>query len=222
VPTGCGYAPQVDLRRIKRVLRGELPPVPLTGAADARWSVVSSAVDLYTRANDQILNVLVAAVEQATSRTLDELESRCTDPDDAAYIRCWPGEHYRLLAGLVAATHPMTVIEIGTFKGQGALALLAGSPTVRVVTYDITPWTDFPDTALRETDFVRIEQRIGDLGEPGYLESQLDTLRSADVIFVDGPKDGVWELKAVPMILRELTDRQRLVVFDDIHLLAMV
>jgi hypothetical protein len=77
---------------------------------------------------------------------------------------------------------------------------------------------------LRSEDFEtgRIEQRIGDLGEGAYLESQAHVLRSADLIFIDGPKDGVWEQAAFPKILGLLEDRRRLVVLDDIRLLTMV
>ena len=115
------------------------------------------------------------------------------------------------------------VVEVGTFKGQGALALAAGGPDVKVVTYDVLAWDDF-DTALVASDFSsgRIEQRLGDLGDASYRATQLDTLRSADLVFIDGPKDGEWEQHAVPDILAELTDRRRLVVFDDVRLLPMV
>lgn len=213
----------MDLKAFKRAVSGQLPPVPLRGAADARWSVVSSADDLYTRPNAELVDLLLAAATRARGVTLRELEARCS-PQEAAWVRRWPGEHYRLLAALVEVLQPAVVVEIGTFKGQGALALAAGSATTKVITYDIVPWQEFPDTALRAADFHsgRIEQRIGDLGQISYLARQEDALRSADLVFFDGPKDGEWEQFACTEILSRLVDRQRLVVFDDICLLAMV
>lgn len=200
-----------------------LPRVPLTGAADSRWSIISSAHDLYTRPNDELVGILADAASAARDADLTELEERC-QPADARWIRCWPGEHYRLLTALVQQLQPRVAIEVGTFKGQGALAMAAGAVETRVITYDIVPWRQFPDSALREEDFAtgRIEQRIGDLGEESFRESQLSTLREADLIFIDGPKDGAWEQRAVRPLLDCLTDRPRLVIFDDIRLLEMV
>lgn len=200
-----------------------LPRIPLTGAADARWSVISSAHDLYDQPNDDLVGMLLDTASVGREIVLAELEERCP-PMDAAWVRCWPGEHYRLLAALVRLLQPRAVVEVGTFKGQGALAMAAGAGETRVLTYDIVPWRQFSDSALREEDFAsgRIEQRIGDLGEEGFRESQLGDLREADLIFIDGPKDGSWEQGALRPLLDCLTDRRRLVVIDDIRLLPMV
>ncbi|MCW2495621.1 MAG: methyltransferase [Jatrophihabitans sp.] len=197
--------------------------MPVTGAEDARWSAISSADDLYLRPNDDLVAVLLAAAERARAISLTSLEAR-SDPAHARWVRRWPGEHYRLLAALVATLQPATVVEIGTFKGHGALALAAGSSATKVITYDVVPWPEFADTALRASDLDggQLEQRLGDLGDPAYLREQLVTLRSADLLFIDGPKDGVWEQHALAPILAALTDRRRLVILDDIRLLELV
>lgn len=39
------------------------------------------------------------------------------------YPDVWPGEHYKLLAGLVLECRPRVVIEIGTATGLSALAM---------------------------------------------------------------------------------------------------
>lgn len=214
--------PRDTLRTVKRALNGDLPPVPVNGAADARWSVISSADDLYVRPNAELVDLLLEAASTARGLPLAHIQERC-DPQWAAWVRRWPGQHYRLLAGLVAVMHPKVAIEIGTFHGHAALSLAAGDVTTKVVTYDIIPWRDFDETVLREADFTsgQIEQRVGDLGDPAYLSTQIDMLRSADLIFIDGPKDGAWEQRACINIIEQLVDRQRLIVFDDIRLLAM-
>lgn len=213
----------MDLRLIRSVISGRLPAVPLSGAADARWSVVSSADDLYVEPNDALVKLLVEAASAARVMSLSALEQRC-QPAHAAWVRRWPGEHYRLLAALVHILKPSVAVEVGTFLGHSALAMLGGDPRTQVITYDIIPWRSFRDTALRDDDFAagRLEQRVGDLGDGEFLTGQIDTLRTADLIFIDGPKDGHWEQSAVRPILDCLTDRQRLVVFDDIQLLEMV
>jgi predicted O-methyltransferase YrrM len=113
------------------------------------------------------------------------------------------------------------VVEIGTYLGQGTLALSLGADSV--VTYDITDWRSFPTTVLRESDFdFRIEQRIGDLSDPDFFASQLDTLLAADVIFVDGPKDGVFERVFGTQLYEAIRGSGAVVIWDDIRLLAMV
>src|SRR3954447_13598498 len=141
------------LLRRRRLKLGEMPPIPIIGAADARWSVISSAHDLYVQPNDDLVGVALRAAETARSVKLADLETRSVEPD-LTWIRTWPGEHYRFLAALARTTDARRIVEIGTFKGQGALALSAGAPAdARVVTYDILPWSDFSDSALRQSDF---------------------------------------------------------------------
>jgi predicted O-methyltransferase YrrM len=212
----------VNLPALRRARRGGLPPLPIH-SEDGRWSVISSAVDAEPKPNEQLVRILLEAGERAIDVSLAPLAAR-SGPDDARYVETWPGEHYRLLAALVTTQRPGLVVEVGTFRGHGSLALLAGSPDVRVVTYDIIPWDEIDGTALAAEDFTdgRLVQQIGDLADPSYLDQQLETLRSADLIFVDGPKDGQWEQRFCQLVLPRLTDRSRLVVFDDTRLMAMV
>ncbi len=107
---------------------------------------------------------------------------------------------------------------------MGPLALLAAVPADgSLVTYDIEPWNEVGETALRAEDFGgRLEQRLGDVADPQTLALELATLRRADLIFVDGPKDGVFEPAFVRSVLPQLRDRRRLVVFDDTRLLPML
>ncbi len=154
---------------------------------------------------------------------VEDLAARC-DPEFATWVRQWPGEHYRFLGALTATLRPSTVVEVGTYKGHGSLALRLGHRETRIVTYDLVAWHEIAGTALRVEDFTGggIEQRLGDLADTSYLDTQLDTLKSAELIFVDGPKDGQWERRFCELVLPKLRDRRRLVVFDDIRLLEMV
>lgn len=205
-------------RPLSRVLDRWIPrPIDTPGA---RWSVVG-AVDTHGP-SDALLQLALAAADAAREADLAEVVERC-DPEYAAYVRTWPGEHYRLLAGVVRVLAPVTIVEIGTYLGHSALSLLAGSAQASVVTYDVVPWTTLSGTVLRQEDFGdRLEQRIGNLVEPEFLQQELPTLRSADLIFVDGPKDGSFEPAFVELVLPQLTDRRRVVIFDDTRLLPMV
>jgi hypothetical protein len=63
---------------------------------------------------------------------------------------------------------------------------------------------------------------VADLSDPEVVMRHSDVLLSADVIFVDGPKDGRFQ----PTLLSELKQlplmRQPLLVFDDIRLWNML
>jgi predicted O-methyltransferase YrrM len=212
------------VNRLKRLTRGgSLPGVPLEGAEGARWSVISSAADLTPQPSDELVATMLAAASAAVGIKLTELRSR-SDSEYALYVDTWPGEHYRFLAALVATRRPKVVVEVGTYLGHGSLALLSGSDDVRVITYDVVPAQEVGGAVLRDSDISngRLEQRIGDLADPTFLASQIETLCKADLLFVDGPKDGRWERTFCERVLPALSDRRRLAVFDDIRLLEMV
>jgi predicted O-methyltransferase YrrM len=137
----------------------------------------------------------------------------------------WPGEHYRLLAGMVAGARPRLIIEIGTHTGLSALAMLQRlQPGAEIVTFDVVPWRDFADTCLRETDFSggRLRQIVGDLSQASEFARHAGLIGAADMIFVDGPKDGVFEPAFLAALDRVSFARRPLLVLDDIRFPNMV
>lgn len=201
--------------QVERVLR---PPVHEVGA---RWSAVTA--DEASTASPSLVALLLEAATRAQHIDLGSLAERC-DPSYAGYVRRWPGEHYRLLTALVEVLQPVTVVEIGTFRGHSALAMLQGSSATRVITYDVVGWQHTPGCVLRPQDFAagRLEQRLGDVTNPATLAVEREVLQSADLLFVDGPKDGRFEPRFRDTVLPLLDDRRRIVVFDDVRLLPMV
>ncbi len=133
-----------------------------------------------------------AVARRAMTVDMSSVAARCKTEDDALLVTIWPGEHYQLLPAIVQELSAKTVVEVGTYLGQGTLALKLAAE--RVITFDVIPWNEFSDTILNEEDFADgIEQRIGDLSDRDYFDSQLETLGNADLIFIDGPKDGQFE-----------------------------
>jgi predicted O-methyltransferase YrrM len=174
-------------------LRGRFLEMPVQ-ALDRRWSVVSSAEDLAPKPGDDLIRLMLAAARRAQSIHLGDVVGRMSTREQRSWLTCWPGEHYQLLAGLVEELKPQRVVEIGTWQGMGALSLADRLPTGgKVITYDIIPWNQIPQSSLRSEDFASgsIEQRLGDLADPEFFERELPTLRQADLIFLDAPKDGV-------------------------------
>jgi predicted O-methyltransferase YrrM len=193
------------------------PPV---SARHVEWSAIASTDDEQPQPTDDLVGLALLAAERARHLRLDAIRDRCRTPLEASCVNQWPGEHYRLLAAIVEVTGVNVAIEVGTFTGMGALALAAAGAYVK--TYDLAPWDQFSSTLLRVDDFdSKVEQRIGDLADAEYFDSQADDLRSAGLIFIDGPKDGAFEPAFVSRLLPVLRAGQ-ILVFDDIRKLEML
>ena len=199
----------------------EMNPSTIVTARHAELSVISSVDDLHPGSNGFLIELLLDAARAATLIDLSPLAGRCQTPEDRLFVETWPGEHYRLLPALAKTLDATSVVEVGTYLGQGTLALALGAE--KVITYDIAAWTAFPSTVLLDSDFeTGIEQRIGDLSDPEYFDSQLDTLMAADLIFVDGPKDGTFERIFGTRLYEAIAGTGKVVIWDDIRLLSMV
>lgn len=200
---------------------GSEPPVV---ASDVRWSAVSSAVDFHPAPTDELLELLLESARLAHKIDLETVAARGS-AEQAAWLQLWPGEHYRLLAGLVEALQPRTVVEIGTFQGLGALALSERLPAGSVlVSFDVIPWQEIPGSLLTEEDFAkgRLEQRLGDLSDPAVFARHGGLLRQADLVFMDAPKDGQFEPAFLDLAVPLWRDASLVLVLDDVRLLPML
>lgn len=201
---------------------------------DSRWSLradahhfelsaIMSAEDEQGRPSDRLFDITLEAVQKARSVSMADVIDRMIGPPHFPDV--WPGEHYKLLAGLVSVCQPKTVIEIGTAAGLSALAMRTElPPSSRIVTFDIIPWAEYKNTSLRESDFHdgAISQILGDVSDPNVMQEHTGLFESADLIFVDGPKDGHFECDFLKR-LEEIGDLNNpLIVFDDIRVWNML
>lgn len=176
---------------------------------DERHPMSAALFDLALQAADRAKGVDLSALARG-------------DEDAGRLLNLWPGEHYRFLAALVNVLGPDLVVEVGTSTGLGALAMASTlAPGARLVSFDVVPWDALPGTLLRDDDFGVIEQRLGDLADGEVYAAHADLLGRADLIFLDGPKDGRFE-PVVHRRLKETVKPGALLVYDDIRLLTMV
>lgn len=186
-------------------------------------SIIASADDEPTRPNKRLLDVALGAASRASRATFPDLDRRTSS--EPRWYETWPGEHYKLLYGVVAELGACRAIEIGTSTGMGTLSIAqALAPGGQVTTFDIVPWREFRQTWLNEADFSggRIVQEIADIAKPGAIGPFRELFQAADFIFIDGPKDGVTERQIIEALGSLTLDRGPLVMFDDIRVLNMI
>lgn len=191
------------------------------GVRHAELSAVLSPHDAPGVPNERLIDLLLALV----ARTRHIVISGLSERNPPELLQLWPGEHYRLLAALVQELNPRSVVEIGTFKGLSALAMLSCLPSdAQLTTFDILPWDEIPGTFLRPADFAtgNFQQVVCDLKDPGNCQNYASLLRTADLIFIDGPKDGSFEQCLLDNFTSIGLRPQTLLVFDDIYIWNML
>lgn len=217
------------LASIKRKLRGagkrlaqRLVPSPVQAYGERSMLYVPQRGA--SEPNDFLLDLALRAVQRAREISLADLAGRQhSGADDSPEL--WPGEHYRLLAALVDVLQPRSVVEIGTLHGLSTLAIKKFlRPGARMATFDIVPWAQFKDTCFRSSDFGdgSLVQQIGDLGDPLVFQQHRGLLDESELIFCDGPKDGVFERKFLNNLAALGATKPRLLIFDDIRLWNML
>ena len=187
-------------------------------ARHSKRTFVASPDDERSRPDRALIETALEVVRKTLEVDIADLCQRLPAADwDPAL---WPGEHYRLLAGLVAHLQPRTVVEIGTETGLSALCLAKYLPADgRLVTFDLIPWQDFPNTCLTPTDFAdgRLKQELADLSDPEAFSRYTSLLAQADLIFLDGPKDGKFEPALAAKLETLKFSHVPYVLFDDIR-----
>jgi predicted O-methyltransferase YrrM len=200
-----------------------LRTLALLPARHKEASIIASLDDEPARPSRRLLDVALDACAAARGLPLHVYAGRASN--EPHWFDTWPGEHYRLLAALVRTLKPATVVEIGTFTGMGTLALLQELPPGGTVsTFDLLGWNTFADTWLVPSDFERgrVRQVLHDISAPGGIEAHRALLEAADLIFIDGPKDGHTEARMLASLETLALSPGAVVVFDDIRVMHMV
>lgn len=211
------------LKRIKSRVANTVMPPPVD-VRHAEYSMLLSADDDLGRPTDRLLDVALAAVQRARTVDVSPLARRV--PTGIRFAEVWPGEHYKLLAGLVKALEAKSIVEIGTATGLSALSLLLNLPKEgRLTTFDVVPWSQYYDgTVLEQADFSdgRLVQVLDDLQQVSVVEKHRAVLEEADFIFIDAAKDGVMEQRFIDNLKLLHFRKAPIVMFDDIRVWNML
>src|SRR5580765_1927160 len=111
------------VERIKEKISGPIVQHKRPEGAEAHWCLPTMALppEVGARDNHALMELALAACRVA-AREVDfsDLAAR---PNCKRWLTVWPGEHYKLLSGLVKVLKPRVAMEIGTAEGLSALAM---------------------------------------------------------------------------------------------------
>ena len=181
-------------------------------------SLIFSPDNVY--ANDFLINLTLEAVALAWREPVAIPNEKL---DDAVFYNIFPGEHYRLLRAIAKILNPRVAIEVGTFTGMGSVALMQGLQEGQLYTFDIFPWDSF-QTHLSKEDFEKkkVFQIISDISNADEFNKYINLLNEAEIIFMDAPKDGLFEYKFISLLSKLQPKKKKLLVLDDIRFVNMI
>lgn len=192
--------------------------------ADTRHSIGSIVGSLddddASQRSQELITLVARSAERATKLQFQE------DPKipDSHFLNIFPGEHYKIIAGMIQEIGATKLIEIGTFTGMSTRIMLDYSCAISTVkTFDVVPWHRF-NSHLRDEDFEksRCEQFLEDLSDKKVFSRYAQLLEAADLIFCDAPKDGQFEYQFLKHLSQHaLSERTRYLILDDIRFLNM-
>lgn len=198
----------------------ELLPPPVK-ASHGEYSMILSAHDDSSRPTETLLDVSLHAIQEARKFELKGPSDRLAS--SIRYPQIWPGEHYKLLAGFARVLNPQVAIEIGSATGLSALCMKEGLSEGSVLhTFDIVPWTSYPNTVFQSADFQdgSLIQHVADLSVSFELFRPL--LSKAGLIFIDATHDGDLERTLLDLITTLEFESRVYLIFDDIRVWTML
>lgn len=193
----------------------------LAASRHAKPSLIGSLDDdRASQASQELVSLISEAAQRAVLLHIHE-DSQLSD---SRFFNVFPGEHYRILAGLIQVLKPASLVDVGTSTGMSSRVMLDFAfEGAQIDTFDIIRWDEF-DTHLTNADFRlrRFQQHTADLGSERLFDNYFHLLDSADLIFCDAPKDGDFEYKFLKLLSgRVFSRKKRYLVLDDIRFLNM-
>jgi predicted O-methyltransferase YrrM len=178
------------------------------------------AIDDATPPSDLLIQTALTAIERAYREPIEGFDGSLSD---SCFYNQYPGEHYRILQSVTRTLQPSVALEIGTATGMGSFSIFRSLDKGTLHTYDIFPWQHFP-SHLCEDDFScgKVVQHVVDLSDPVVFKEHLPILNSADLIFIDAPKDGKFEYALLPLLSLLDDKANRLLIMDDIRVVNMI
>lgn len=198
--------------------------IPLSvGVRHAQCSMLFPIEDNGFQSSRYLISLALEAIRNAMEVSLDDISARMKTPP--YYPNIWPGEHYKLLAGLMLVIKPRIVIEIGTGAGLSALSMKKYLPRdSKIITFDIIDWKSYSNSCLQKSDFKdgKLVQYVDDLSNHAVVTKYIQLLKQTNIIFIDAAKDGIMEQRLLDNFKYIAFHTKLLIIFDDIHVWNML
>ena len=169
--------------------------------------------------NEFIFNLFNNSSNFAFSEKIENINNKLKD---SQFYNIFPGEHYRILNGIVKYLNPKLIVEIGTYTGMGTFAL-SQNLSGEIISFDIVDYKNFEthlsDQFLNKNKF---KQHLSDLSEKNEYEKYYQLLDNADIIFIDAPKDGKFEYKLLANMTNLKNKKNKILILDDIKFMNMI
>lgn len=139
--------------------------------------------------------------------------------------------HYMLIKALAEGVNAKSVIELGTASGSSLWAWLQSEHIEKIATWDILPLDKNQDWFTSEAhkrlvldtlaQDSRWQQYVEDVAQYDVWEKRKELWACADVIFIDGPHDGIFEKMLILRMLQLDNKKDIILLFDDILVSSM-
>jgi len=177
------------------------------------------AVDDDVQANDFLFNLAVNAIQVAKSELI-EVPKNSEKIHDFVWFNVFPGEHYRILRAFSKILNATCITELGTYTGMGTASFLQANNNSVIHTFDILPWDSGASHISKENlNSGRVKYHVADLADPAVFSQYKSILNQSDIIFSDGPKDGVFENKFLNLLTTLDPKPNKLLILDDTKIL---
>ena len=198
----------------------------LAGAYD-EWGILYSPHGDVTQSSAALTEFAIRSIDRTRHIDLAGLADRATRETERVDVVTWPGEHYQLLAGLAEVWgdgDPISVVEVGTYTGS--ISTCVAVHTVRRAGHHVRSCAvglvrahDAESGRFRGSARTAPRRPVGS----GHVcRTRVPTLASADIVFVDAPKDGQFEYQFLPWLFVVEPERSQLVVLDDVRVVPMI
>jgi predicted O-methyltransferase YrrM len=132
---------------------------------------------------------------------VDEIRGQISHHEDQQLLEIYPGVYYKILSLMVSRIKPRLSVEVGTLRGSGTICISNFSE--KTVTFDILPVTHFASESVFAKN-KNISQILSDISDDQQYDKYEEFFKVADFIFIDGPKDGKFEKKVIPKVIKSM------------------
>lgn len=143
---------------------------------------------------------------------------------ESRFLNVYPSEHYRLLKAMVKIMRPTIAVDIGSGSGLNVVSLFEGNDSTIIHSFDTAP-VEVYGTNLTQEHLIsdRHTHHEADLSFEKVFQENLGLLEPAQIIILDGPKDGRTERFILDKMTRfSKSGADRFLIIDDIRVPVMI